>query len=124
MDKYAEIITVHNNHRANQRGSTAIVYDSRTKKSLKSQWCGYLQPSIYIFARICANYHPVSGEIKNDKEMDKYYSARRADYNERVIHRELKKTPKIFDKYMPSYMWLKNQPRFEDIFPGQILRMI
>ena len=123
-DKYGEIITVHNNHRAKQRGTTANIYDSPTQTSLKSHWSGYLQPSINIFAGICVNYPPASGIIVNVKEVDTYYSARCADYKERILHRELKKTPKIFDKYMPRYMWLKNQPRFEETFPGQILQMI
>ena len=116
--KYSELIIIHNSHRAKQRGSTAIVYNMRTGKSIMDQWSGTIQPAVNIFAGICATLPPSSGELKNDKEMNRYYDARIEDYKERVAHRGIKKVPKTFHRFMSCYEWLQDQPKFEQVFPN------
>ena len=116
--KYSELITIHNTHRAKQRGSTAIAYSMRTRKSIMDQWTGTIQPAVNVFAGICATLPLSSGELKNDKEMNRYYNARIEDYKERVVQRGIRKAPKTFDRFMSCYEWLQDQPKFEQVFPN------
>ena len=69
-----------------------------------------------IFAGICATLPPPSGELKNDKEMSKYYNARIEDHKERFAYRGINKAHKTFDRFMSCYEWLQDQPKFELVF--------
>ena len=95
--KYSELIIIHNTHQAKQRGTMAIAYNMRTRKSIMDQLIGTIQSAVNVLAGICATLPPSSGELKNDKETNKYYDARIEDYKERVAHQGIEKAPKTFD---------------------------
>ena len=59
----------------------------------------------------------MSGELKDDANMDLYYQRMRAEYASRS-HTYSKDMPKSFDKLMTAYHFLSQHPKFEVEFPG------
>jgi len=89
-------------------------FNSRTKASVKNQWNGKIQPCINKFASLVATNQPKSGYVEDDARMDLYWGEMRQLYAERA--EKHKSLPKNMDIYFQSYMWLRDQPRFEQHF--------
>ena len=89
--------------------------EERSSKSLTSCWNKRLQKAVSKFAGIVATNPPSSGQVRDDKKMDLYYSSMRQIYYERSA--EVPGIPRKFDEVMQAYKFLKDHSKFLVCFP-------
>ena len=88
----------------------------RNAESLRNCWQRRLQPSVQKFCGILSTNPPMSGEVKDDQIMDRYYSRMRQLYADQS-HTFKRDVPKDFSKCMKAYLFLSNHPKFEVEIP-------
>ena len=115
-ETYGQLVNTHNAHWEKMRGDQFDRLPERNKKSLQDQWSGRIQPAMNKWVGVVHSNPPKSGELKDDKLMDIYYSRMRALYEERMEGAS-GNTPKRFHDFMDVYKWIQNEPKFEAIFP-------
>eukprot|EP00956_Cyclotella_meneghiniana_P027228 scaffold60647_cov51-Cyclotella_meneghiniana.AAC.3 len=89
--------------------------EERSTKSLTSCWNKRLQKAVSKFAGIVLTNPPSSGEIRDDKRMDLYYTNMRQIYYERS--KEVPGIPRKFVEMMQAYKFLKDHSKFLVCFP-------
>ena len=102
---YKQLIKHHAAHHLKQ-GKT-VAYEERTAKKLKDAWSKKIQPALQKFAGIVFNSDP-SGVNEESKFLDD----RMDDYKEQVHQSGNNKLPKTFDKLLPAYLFIRNEPKF------------
>ena len=109
---YTVVINQSNKLYSKKHGNTFLPINPRTLHSIKSHWNAKLQPCINKFASLVALNMSKSGQVQDDKQMDLYWGEMCRLYAERAAKN--KYLPKTMDIYFQSYIWLMDQPWFEE----------
>lgn len=105
FDEYRRLIQALHKHQMQKQGKVMLKFPDRDVKSIKNHWYQSIQPAINKFRGICLTNEPKSGV----NDWDSHYQQMMALYQHQV---EGTKLPKKFDRFLPSFEFLKSNPKF------------